>query len=103
MESLGTAVDSNPHSRMLLMLEVIHEFLENFKKTLKERRDFSSSDKTNKNKTLFAVAIAKIFDELDEEMRKNPKFLVDLRKRIIEAMENSVNIERFASIEVGTN
>jgi len=96
-------VDNNPHTRIVTMLEVIQKFLDNFKKTLMERHEFSSSDdETKPSKALFAVLFVEIFNDLKQklnEIQGNQASQVDLRKRIKKAMKNSVNIEGFASIE----
>jgi len=96
-------VDNNPQTRIVTMLEVIQKFLDNYKKTLKERHEFSSSDdETKPSKALFAVLFVEIFNDLKQKLNDiqgNPASLVDLSKRIKKAMKNSVNIEGFASIE----
>jgi len=95
LEKLGTAIDDSPQGKMLIMVETMNDFLEKLKKSVKERQDI-----TEDNKQLFAVQIANVFNKLDESMKNNPKFLNNMRQRITKAMDNSVNIERFASVEV---
>jgi len=95
LDKLGTAIDDSPQGKMLLMVETINDFLDKIKKSVKERQNI-----TDDKKQLYAVQIANVFNQLDESMKNNPKFLRNMRQRITKAIDNSVNIERFASVEV---
>jgi hypothetical protein len=92
---MGPVLEDDSPSKMLLLVEIIQEFVTGIKTSIKERKE-TSEDK----KELHAVEIGNLFEEFDRTMCKSPEFLQNLRSKISAALKESINIERFSSIEV---
>jgi hypothetical protein len=91
---MGPEIENHSPSKMLLLVETIQEFVTGIK-TITERKEVS-----DEQKELYAVDISNLFKGFYQTMNNSPEFLQNLRFKIATALEKSVNVEGFSSVEV---
>jgi len=95
MQELGPEIPEGVEKKKWVMMDVVTKFLGHYNSAIKERDlTFLEEEK------LFAVQIASIYEKFSKTLRSENNFLNNVNERIKLAVERSVNIERFTSIEV---
>jgi hypothetical protein len=92
---LGPKIETDVQGKMQIVAEINEEFVATLKQTVKERQKVLSE-----TKTFSAVTLAKLFEAFDQNIAAVATGKTVLRKNVQSALKNSVNIERFASVEV---
>jgi hypothetical protein len=81
---------------MQIVAEINEEFVATLRQTVKERQKVLSDTKI----VYSAVMLANLFEAFDRDIAAVATWKTVLRKSVQSALKNSVNIERFASVEV---
>jgi hypothetical protein len=92
---LGPKIENDVQGKMQIVAEINEEFVATLRQTVKERQKVLSE-----TKTVSAVTLANLFEAFDRNIAAVGTGKTVLRKNVQSALKNSVNIERFASVEV---
>jgi hypothetical protein len=97
IEELGPKIESDVQGKMQIVAEINEEFVATLRQTVKERQKVLSE-----TKTVSAVMLANLFEAFDWNIASVGTGKTGMRLSVQSALKNSVNIERFASVEVIT-